>query len=279
MMEQDDHPLRILQNYSVSAAHARSLAMVLKQMSPQSLRQTKGLSSRRIDAMPYGAAVLERLVKVTDVGSVVTSVYGVREGVLLEALAEHERASDPLLIAAADLNVQFARSPGLAPELYRWVAPVFEGWPSDLKRFEEVVCYLSDIGWRDHPDYRAERAFERVLTLPVAGLTHQARAFLAIAVATRYGAGMLENALKPARRLLDPDFADKARTVGLALRLAYRISGSVAGLLPHSSLKIKKKTLALVFDKSQSRLAGEIVEKRFQTLADALGLEPRLEFE
>jgi exopolyphosphatase/guanosine-5'-triphosphate,3'-diphosphate pyrophosphatase len=198
---------------------------------------------------------------------------------LLEALAENERLSDPLLAAAADLNVQFARSPGLAPELYRWIAPVFEGWPSDLKRFEEVVCYLSDIGWRDHPDYRAERAFERALSLPVAGLTHQARAFLALAVATRYGGSIMDGVYKPARRLLENHFVEKAQVVGLALRLAYQISGAVAGLLPHSTLKLKKKSLVLAFDKSQGRLAGEIVEKRFQSLADALGLEPRIEFD
>jgi len=279
MMEQESHPLRILQNYSMPSDKAKSLATILKQMSAQSLRQTKGLSSRRVDAMPYAAAVLERLVKVTGVGSVVTSVYGVREGLLLEALEAHEQESDPLLAAAADLNVQLARSPGLAPELFRWIAPVFESWPSDLKRFEQVVCYLSDIGWRDHPDYRAERAFERALGLPVAGLTHQARAFLALAVATRYGASTLGSAYKPARRLLEDDFIAKAQIVGLALRLAYRISGSVAGLLPHSTLKVKKKALVLIFDKSQGRLAGEIVEKRFQALADALGLEAKIEFE
>lgn len=279
MMEQDDHPIRILQNYSMSAVKASDLATILKQMSPQSLRQTKGLSSRRVDAMPYAATVLERLIKVTNVGSVVTSVYGVREGVLLEALEAHERASDPLLAAAAYLNVQLARSPGLAPELFSWIAPVFEGWPSDLKRFEQVVCYLSDIGWRDHPDYRAERAFERALGLPVAGLTHQARAFLALAVATRYGTNIQNNTYKPARRLLEDDFTSKAQVVGLALRLAYRISGSVVGLLPHSALKVKKKVLVLSFDKSQGRLAGEIVEKRFHVLADALGLEAKIEFQ
>ena len=35
----------------------------------------------------------------------------------------------------------------------------------------------------------------------------------------------------------------------------------------------------LSFDKSQGRLAGEIVEKRFQALADALNLEAKIEFE
>jgi len=278
LMVQEEHPLRIVHNYAFPADKAQSLAVLLKQMSARDLRQTKGLSSRRVDTMPYGAAVLECLINVTGVGSLVSSAYGVREGVLFEALSQSEQEVDPLLAAAADLNVQLARSPGHAPELFRWAAPLFEDWPSDLTRYEQVVCYLSDIGWRYHPDYRAERAYERVLTMPVAGLSHQARAFLALAVAARYGATIWDSHFKAARRLLEDDFIKKAEAVGLALRLAYQISGAVAGLLPHSNLKIKKKILVLNLDNSRGLLAGEIVEKRLQTLAVALDLESRIDF-
>ncbi len=278
-MEQENHPLRILQNYAAPAGKAKSLAALLKPMSARSLRQVGELSTRRLEAMPFGAAVLERLIKVSKVATVVTSVYGVREGVLFEAIDEAERGTDPLLAAAADLNVQLARSPGHAPELNRWLAPLFDRWPDDLKRFQQVVSFLSDIGWRYHPDYRAERAFERVLTMPVAGLTHQARAFLALAMAARYGAGISQAPFKPARRLLELDIAQKAEAAGLALRLAYQISGAVAGLLPHSALKIGNKSLVLTFDRSQGPLAGEIVQKRLQNLASVLGLEARIEFD
>jgi len=278
MMAQEEHPLRIVHNYEFSADKAQSLAVKLKQMNAGELRQTKGISSRRVDTMPYGAAALECLIRITGVNVVVGSAYGVREGVLFEALSESEQEADPLLSAAAELNVQLARSPGHAPELFRWAEPLFEGWPSELTRFEQVVCYLSDIGWRYHPDYRAGRAFERVLTMPVAGLTHQARAFLALAIAARYGATIEDSQFKSARRLLEDEIIKKAEAVGLALRLAYQVSGAVAGLLPHSSLKIKKKVLVLKLDNSQGLLAGEIVEKRLQALANALDLESRIDF-
>ncbi len=277
LMEQQGHPLRVLQGYSVSASKAKSLAIVFGQMSADSLRQIESLSSRRVDTMSYGAAVLEHLIKATGVGTVATSAYGIREGVLLEALNDEERVADPLLSAAADLNVQLSRSPGHALELHRWIAPLFEGWPSDLDRFQQVVCYLSDIGWRYHPDYRARRAFETVLTIPVAGLTHQARAFLALALAARYGASIWNSPFKPARRLLDEDFVRKAQVVGTGLRLAYQISGAVAGLLPHTSIEKKGKTIVLSFDGSQAPLSGEIVQRRYAALADALELESRIE--
>jgi exopolyphosphatase/guanosine-5'-triphosphate,3'-diphosphate pyrophosphatase len=279
LMEQDDHPLRILQHYTYSADKARALAALLKQASPAALKQTKGLSSRRVETIPYGALVLERLIKACGVKRIVTSAYGVREGILYEALEAEEQTADPLFAAAADLNVQLSRSPGHAPELQRWLAPLWEGQKQPLVRYQQVICYLSDIGWRYHPDYRAERAFERVLTMPVAGLTHEARAFLALSMAARYGADVSDTSFKLARRMLKEEDVESARALGLALRLAYQISGAVAGLLPHCTLARKKKVLVLTFDSSQGPLAGEIVEKRFQSLANALGLEPQINFD
>ena len=51
-----------------------------------------------------------------------------------------------------------------------------------------TACQLSDVGSHDHPDYRAEQAFLRVLRQPGVGLDHHARAFLALVTALRYDA-------------------------------------------------------------------------------------------
>jgi hypothetical protein len=40
--------------------------------------------------------------------------------------------------------------------------------------------------WNDHPDYRAEQAYIRVLHLPAPGMSHRERAVLAMALAYRY---------------------------------------------------------------------------------------------
>ena len=50
--------------------------------------------------------------------------------------------------------------------LERWTAPLFAGETAEQQRLRQAVCWLSDIAWRDHPDYRAEQSFSQILHLP-----------------------------------------------------------------------------------------------------------------
>ena len=67
-----------------------------------------------------------------------------------------------------------------------------------------AACHLSDISWNDHPDYRAEQAYIRVLHLPAPGMSHRERAILAMTLAYRYKSdpksAMLDTALRLVRR-------------------------------------------------------------------------------
>src|SRR5258707_2850193 len=56
------------------------------------------------------------------------------------------------------------------------------------RHLREAACWISDIGSHDHPEYRAEQAFLRVLRQPGLALDHHARAFLGLSVALRYEA-------------------------------------------------------------------------------------------
>ncbi len=278
LLNQQDHPLPMLQNFVARSDDARELAQALAGLSAEALEDVPKLSSRRREAMPYGAVVLDRLIKLTGVSHVVTSSFGVREGVLFEQLDDDFRSHDPLIEGASDFNVQFSRSPGHANELHLWITPLFETWPEPLKRFVHAACFLSDIGWRDHEDFRAATVFDRVLTAPIAGISHEARAFLALAVFVRYGGRIHNGAAKPARALLSADLIEKATALGLAMRVAYRVSGAVAGLLPLTSIRIEEDRLVLTINRQEGPLSGEIVLKRLTALGQALELTERIEF-
>ena len=98
------------------------------------------------------------------------------------------RAQDPLLAAGQDMRPAFGRDPALPPALLAWTAPLFPGEAGEPRRLREAACWMSDIGSHDHPEYRAEQAFLRVLRQPGIGLDHHARAFLALTLALRYEA-------------------------------------------------------------------------------------------
>ncbi|HKM64378.1 MAG TPA: Ppx/GppA family phosphatase, partial [Acidisphaera sp.] len=138
----------------------------------------------------------------------------------------------------------------------------------------EAACWLSDIGCRDHPEFRAEQAFLRVLRYPGIGLDHQARAFLALTVALRYEAEPGAAFLHPACLLLDVESAHTAEVLGVALRLAYTLSAGTRALLAGTSLEIVGgNRLVLRLRSNAGVFAGEAVIRRLDRLAQALNLE------
>lgn len=278
VMSQTHHSINVLQNFEVPAKEARTMAGALAGLSRKSLEQIPELPTRRVEAMPFGAVVLQQLIKETGASEIVTSAYGVREGVLYEALTEDQRAADPMLEAASDLNVRNSRSPGHAVELIKWVEGLTADWPRPDQRYVEAACYLSDTGWREHPDYRARQSFDRILTLPVAGLSHKGRAFLALTIYERYGGNSEGGEIKWAARFIDDGELMRARVLGRALRLAYNLSGAVAGLLPLTTLSLTDKQVVLTVNKARGPLSGESVRKRLATLANAMNLEDHVIF-
>jgi hypothetical protein len=71
--------------------------------------------------------------------------------------------------------------------------------------------------------------------------------------------------------ILGEDGADNARTLGLALRLAYGVAGTAEGQLPGIGLNLLGNTVQIMVPGRRQALIGEAVEKRLDDLADALG--------
>jgi exopolyphosphatase/guanosine-5'-triphosphate,3'-diphosphate pyrophosphatase len=132
---------------------------------------------------------------------------------------------------------------------------------------------MSDVGSHDHPEFRPEQAFLRVLRQPGIGLDHPARAFLALTVASRYEADAAASFLTPVRRLVDPPTARRAEILGMALRLAYILSAGTPDLLAATRLRIEGRRLVLTLAEDNGVFAGEAVVRRLTRLAQALDLE------
>jgi exopolyphosphatase/guanosine-5'-triphosphate,3'-diphosphate pyrophosphatase len=138
----------------------------------------------------------------------------------------------------------------------------------------EAACWLSDIGSHDHPEYRAEQSFLRVLRQPGVALDHHGRAFLAVTVAVRYEAEPTASFLDSARQLLDPVAMQRAEVLGHALRLAYMISAGTPDLLTGTSLLPEMSRLVLRMP--QGGDVGDSMGRRLERLAQALLLDPSI---
>ena len=269
---QTGYPLHVVHHYTLARDEARDLTGVITALPRRSLERIPGVSRRRIEALPYAAVVLRRLLRATQCRRAVFSANGLREGWYWNQLPEALRREDPVTAAGLELGLIHARHRDTPPALVDWTAPLFADETGYERRLREAACWASDIGAHEHPDYRAEQAFLRMLRQPGIGLDHHARAFLALVVARRYDAEPNAAFTLPARTLLDAASARKADRLGIALRLAYTLSAGTPGLLARTALGVETSRLVLRLSDGGGVFAGESVVRRLERLAEAMGL-------
>ncbi len=275
-LEQTAWPLHVIDNFSLDRSEASALVRVVSRLSSDSWKRVPGISRRRLETLPYAAVVLDALLAAARPGRLVFSGFGMREGKMLQCLPETMRAQDPLIAGCSSHAERSGRFSLHGEEILTWMAPLFNGEQAAQARLRLAACLLSDIAWSVHPDYRAENAFNRVLRLPYAGLTHMNRIVLAIAVYVRYGGDIDLPLVEPARRLIDEETLLRAVTVGRALRLAHTLSGGAPGLLPRTRLRVGGDSLVLELPENRDVFFSEAVTRRLESLARRMGLKPEI---
>jgi exopolyphosphatase / guanosine-5'-triphosphate,3'-diphosphate pyrophosphatase len=273
-MEQTRYPLHIIQHYTVPRGEADDFLDVIARLSKKSLEKMTTVSRKRLDVVPIAARVLQRLLRRVSPKSLVFSAFGLREGHIYNLLNEAEQRADPLLTACRDIAEASRRFGADGGELFEWTTPLFAGEGAEQRRLRHAAALLGDIAWREHPDYRADQALRSVLYMPVAGLDHRERAYLAGAIYARYGGN--ENGASVLDRLLDEEARVQARITGLALRLGYTLSGGVPGGLSRSKLALDGNALVLSLNGAAIRRYGESVQRRLDALSRSIGKRPEV---
>ncbi len=277
-MAQLDYPLHVLHHYQMSRTQAEGISELMAGLTPTSLKDVKDMSKARVDTLPYGAMVLDRLMHFGLAKDVVISVYGVREGLLYSKLPRKKMSADALLSSCWDFARRYARSPAHELELCDWTDQLFGKGKieenDEEKRLRYAACLLADIGWRAHPDYRADRSLGMISQAAFVGVDHPGRVFLALTVFYRYdGDGMADGLT----RLLDQHHIERAHLISSMFKLAYVLSAAMPGHLSKIGLKIgPNKTLILTLPGKLKDLMGERVEKRLAELAFELDCAPKV---
>ena len=269
---QTGYPLNIVHHYTISRDEARDLTGVIGSAPRRMLERLPGAPRRRLDDLPFAAIVLRRVLRATGARRVVFSANGIREGWYMQRVSATVARADPVLAASRDLGSSQGRDPALPPALFAWTAPLFPGETAEARRLREAACWLSDVGNHDHPEYRAEQSFLRVLRQPGIALDHHGRAFLALTVGFRYEADPHAPFLQAARVLLDPAEAQRAELLGHALRLAYTLSAGTPELLAGTALAVEPSGLVLRLARGGGAFAGESVLRRLERLGEVLGV-------
>jgi len=275
-IEQTRYPLHIIHQYKIARRPAEAFLELVAAQSRRSLERVTGMSRRRLEVVPLAATILRRLIAAGRPDRLVFSAFGLREGYAYGVLPGGERA-DPLIAGAMTMARRQSRPGNDGDRLLRWISPVFPRLNEARRRLYRAACWLSDTAWTEHPDYRAELAFLRSLRMPVGAIEHSERAFIALAMHARYGGPTDDPVKAAALPLLDDDAAAEARSLGLALRLAYTLCGGALDLLDQVLLDAKSNTLVLELPASGGLFVGEAVQRRLDALGRAMGLATRTE--
>jgi exopolyphosphatase/guanosine-5'-triphosphate,3'-diphosphate pyrophosphatase len=269
-MEQTHYPLHVIHEYRIGRRSAEDLSRVVSRLGKRSLGSVGGISKRRIDTLPLGALIMERLLRAAKPDRALFSAYGLREGCLFAKLTASDQEADPLLVGCADFAGFDGRFGSVGDALDTWIETLFSDDDDRHARLREAASLLSDIGWREHPDYRPEQTFMRILRMPVAGLDHAERVTLALAMAIRYGADRDEMPYAdPFLPLLKDEDVSFAWRVGAVMRLAYSLSGGTLAMLNQTRLYKKDSKICLHLPEDSRLLFGEAVQRRLEAVGRA----------
>ncbi|MGB9164753.1 MAG: Ppx/GppA phosphatase family protein [Rhodomicrobium sp.] len=276
-MHQTGYALTAVHGYRLDARKALQVTARYGNSSPSSLKRIYGLSAGREEAVPFGALLLNMIVRKMQPDDVVFSAFGVREGLIYTLMSEAERARDPLLCGCDSIARLRARSDVHARELIAWTDGLFvDPGPRETQeecRLRQAACLLSDISWRAHPDYRGEQSAVIISQSGLVGVDHPGRAFLALCVYHRYERKLAGELLPKLSAMIPRQQQKRALIVGQAVRLAHTLSAGMKGALPQTSLAYEGGKLILRLPQELAVLDGEQLRRRLRSVAKELGLQ------
>jgi len=283
-MEQTNYPLHVTHGYAIPTMEAIAFCEFLRKTKKLSgLAGFEGLAKARREVLPYGAFVLERLLRLLAPSEVIFSVFGIREGLIYSLLPVHERRKDPLLSFCAEYASLRSRSVEQAWELCKWTDALFEPpgpkETPDERRLRYAACLISDIGWREHPDYRGEQSLNLLAHSGLSGVDHPGRVFMALAIFYRHAGASQEHADELSERLkllITKKAQKRARIVAAAIRTAHMLSVGVPGVIDEAPLSYDGDKLVLTIPKTYAGLDGERLRRRFDTLAQLVEKIPEV---
>ena len=271
---ENGHPLNIIHGYTASLSVIRNWIDELTCMSPRSLSTLSGIAARRRHSLPLTSMILGELMQRSAPSAITFAAVGVREGYVFSRMSPNNIADDPLRAGARAISLRDSRYGDTSDTLMDWIAPLLPRKSKARTRLQRTVCALSDMAWREHPDYRATYAFERSIQFPFLAISHTERAFIALSLYLRYGGKAKDDIVMAYQSLLSKRAIRRAEVLGLALRLAYRISSGSPSLLMQSSLSIKDRRLSVILPPNGAAPNDSRIATTIKRLCAARNLRP-----
>jgi len=265
------YPMRTLQAYEMRAAEARGLANWAYNDGIETVLNWAGMRRARAETLPYAGLMLEKLLALTDAQKVVISIAGLREGLVFDTFSPAVQLRDAMLDGCVDFAHGTEQEKNFGKPLYEFIKEVSSTLPiafnttADI-RLHKAACLLAGIGKNLHPDYRAELVFDDILYAPIAGLTHQERAFLALILFRSFTHKRAVPNGPALDKILTSAQIKTARSIGGMIRLAIVATGRSVDLLREFKFHISGDALTLSVSQEEVALMTDQVIFRLERL-------------
>jgi exopolyphosphatase/guanosine-5'-triphosphate,3'-diphosphate pyrophosphatase len=278
-MLEHKYPHNNVHHYRISLEEALQLSKKISKMSYLELRAYLiDVSRRRLKVLSLAALVLHRILKKLKPHEIIISASGLREGIIYNAMRPEVRTQDVLIEDCKSIAKMTGRFPEHGERLSKFIAPLFQNETAHEVRLRLAVCILSDVGWRGLAEYRAAKVLSEVLYGRLSGLDHAGMGFVGLSLYVCYGGKVSDIEAAVAKSFLSDEEISRAKRVGLALRLAQRLSGGTVRGVKISELEIKRGKLILSISKDKAAVYNEVVGRRLASLAKACEYEEIVEY-
>jgi exopolyphosphatase/guanosine-5'-triphosphate,3'-diphosphate pyrophosphatase len=270
-MERKNYPLKILHHYTVTSEELLSTLHIVQRMSDSALQKIADMPKKRAKYLPYTAALLNQYIERFAPKWITFSSHGVREGLLFEQLPSEEKLLDPLITGCNGFIDSSTSSISYGDSVFKWICALENRLTLFPKHLLYAACILSEVSLKEHPSYRAQLAYQRILDAPFSAITHKERFILGKTLFCRYEKKPNADIEDTMHALLTEEEIQQSQIVGAALRVAKVLSLGNAKLLEKTQLTITDDRLTLHLKKDMASIYGESVEKRLCFLGVLLG--------
>lgn len=274
----------------VDAAEFSKLRRTISRSDRAERLRIKGLDARRVDLIVAGVCVADRIVKRFAAGTVVPCTWALREGVLLDFIARHQkgieelaRYDNPRTRSVMRLARHLGESSQHGSQVARLAMRIYDQLSADLKLPEparewlEYASQLHDIG--HHISHKNHHRHSHYLIANGELLGFEPYEVDVISLVARYHR-------KGTPKETDAEFAALAtglkpivRTLSAILRVADSLDRSHFGVVQDLQIRHDRDAVTFVLDTGDNDAALEIweAEQRAKPLRQVLGVELRFE--
>lgn len=270
-MQEQGHPLSDPHGFELDPDEAKTLlGKALAKETVESLGNRDRISSMRAEKLPDASVLAEAMLARFKPSKIVFSSWGLREGLLFDALPDHEKAQDPMLAGISVFATQRGAPPTLATRIAGWTVRAAPAREHGSERLRMAATMLALASMQIEPNIRLPQAIDWALHKRWIAVSGKERAMLAAAIAAN------GNALDLPQEVCDlasKEAIEEAICWGLAVRLARRLGARSPRSLQVSRLVIEDEVLVLRLADSHGKLFGVPTEKDLKLLAGRLGLD------